>query len=109
MEVPLLRRDQPWPRHGEGNPGRFTTPPAGTPKVHNGATQPVTAKVAATTIKGVAKSPAVKPPEKPESAQPAAESKPPASKARPKPSAPSSPPPAAKKGVLEQIASRVYG
>lgn len=111
------RRGRTWQcKHcGEMNPGpgmlkaivgRFTTPPADA-KHLNGAAQPAAAappaRAAATTIKGVAKAPAVKPP-----AKPAAESTP-ASKAQPKPSAPSTPPPPVKKGILEQVAARVYG
>lgn len=88
--------------------GRFTTPPAGAPKVHNGATPAAPAKVAATSIKGAVKtSPAAKP-VTPESAQPVTASKT-TPKAPAKPAVPSPPPPPAKKGVLESIAARVYG
>lgn len=106
------RRGRTWQcKHcGEMNPGpgmlkaivgRFTTPPADG-KHTNGAAHLAPAKAAATTIKGVAKVPAAKPPTKPAVTSAAA------SKAQPKPSAPSTPPPA-KRGVLEGIAARIYG
>lgn len=83
----------------------FATPPSDV-KHSNGAGHPAPAKAATMTIKGVAKAPAVKPPQKPATAKDAAVLAP-ASKAQPKPPVPSSP--AAKKGLLQQIAGRVYG
>lgn len=83
--------------------GRFATPPADA-KHTNGAPPPAaTPKVAATTIKGVAKAPAAKPSPKP-AVGGAVESK-----AQPTPSVPSTPPPAKRGGLLEGIAARVYG
>jgi hypothetical protein len=82
--------------------GRFATPPADA-KHTNGAAQPTPARVAATTIKGVAKAPAAKPAKAAAPAEPTA--------AKPKPPAPSTapPPPTKRGGLLEGIASRVYG
>jgi predicted component of type VI protein secretion system len=78
----------------------YASPPAIAAHVNGGASQP-SPRQAVTSIKGIAKAPAAKPPAQPGIDRPAA-------KAQPKPSAPSTPPPA-KRGALEGLAARIYG